>query len=115
MKNMEAKNIVTQILNDIKFIDFINNNKNNLSKKTVINLIRMISIAGELNNDTFNNSITDNFLLEQFRDLTNDMLATYKQLCIDFRNIYSQHNIIAIPNGYSVKYKFKEIQITSQE
>ena len=108
MKNMEAKNIVAQILDDIKFTDFINNNKNNLSKNTVIKLLRMISIAGELNNDTFNNAITDNFLHEQFQYLTNDMLATYKQLCIDFRNKYSQYDIITIPNSNGVEYKFQE-------
>ena len=115
MKNMEAKIIIGKIFNDIKFTEFINNNKNNLSNLTIINLIRMISIAGELNNDTFNNTITDNFLREQFNDLTTEMLATYKQLCIDFRNMYSHHNIIAIPYGNGVKYKFKEVQITDQE
>jgi hypothetical protein len=98
------RNIVSKIFDDIKFYDFINN----INDNNTVNLIRFISISGELNNDTYEMCTTENFIKENHK-LEGEDITQYIMLCNMFREKIKEHNIMATPKGIHVIFSIRDV------
>lgn len=94
--NIDVKNIIK----DIKFNDFIDETK--LNGLIVIKMKKLLLISGELNDNTFNECITDNIL-----SLENDIFERYIIFCKLFRTKYKELNLSAHVSENIIIYSHK--------
>ena len=92
--------IIKKIIKDIKFIDFINEIK--IDALIVIKMIKFLSISGDLNDDTFNECITNNMFL-----LENNVFEKYITFCKLFRTKYKESDLCALVSGHNITYSHK--------
>ena len=96
------KSIVSKIFDDIGFTNFINN-INIDNSHSIVNLIRFISISGELNNNTYEMCTSEDFIKNNHM-IEGEDITQYIMFCNMFREKIKEHNIMATANGNNVQF-----------
>ena len=100
--NLTAKQVVASIFDEIKLPEFIKELNDN---SAVIKMVKFIGICGQLNNQTFEQCTTVDFLTEHF-NIAGEDITRYREFCLIFREKCKEKGIKAEANGLGVKYSF---------
>ena len=102
--NDDIKNKIKQILTEINFKEFIQTNL--FENGTIYKLNQYLLICGELNNEVYNSSISEEFLIEHLK-LKKNQCAQYINICNEFRTKFKKLNIIAKVDGPVILFETK--------